>query len=282
MLFEVEPGQTIQFDDCGQGNAVIVVPFLGRSFQDYRSVIRRIADSGRRVVVFNPRGIAGSTASWGIGSPSICAEDLLGLAQHLGIMQAHLIGHAYGSRVVRVVAARSPGFVRSMVLAGTGGEVARATSSRPPVVAKAFFSALDGLQRGQASKLSPRTRIAATLIRRFYFGHRKPLAQTWYRGWYPETACRQFEAMEREPIDGNWKRHLHNLLILQGTEDRLSPPRGAWSLQRALGARVRVAYWEGAGHALFPEVGPELGNTIVSFLDRVERPATVEMRHAVV
>src|SRR5690606_35739591 len=183
----------------------------------------------------------------GVGSPAVCAADVLRLADHLGIERAHLFGHAYGSRVARMVAEQRPTFAMSLTLAGTGGETSSVERSRPPVVARVFFSALAALQQSPSSL---KARTAARLIRKFYFGTDADTSSAWHRGWWPKTALAQFQALEQESLNGWWAKCRAPVLVLQGTHDRLSPPQGARVLRRKLGGRARIAYFEGAGHAL--------------------------------
>ncbi|WP_375459745.1 alpha/beta fold hydrolase [uncultured Enterovirga sp.] len=78
--------------------------------------------AGYRVVAFDNRGHGGSTKFHDPAAydTRLMAADAVGLLDHLGIDQAHVMGYSMGARISAYVALDHPGRVRALLLGGLG------------------------------------------------------------------------------------------------------------------------------------------------------------------
>lgn len=81
--------------------------------------------TGHRLIVFDHRGLAGSTDDASVPSTTaLRAEDVIALAAHLGIERAHFVGIVgIGACIFQEVALRRPALVRSLVNSGCWAKV---------------------------------------------------------------------------------------------------------------------------------------------------------------
>jgi pimeloyl-ACP methyl ester carboxylesterase len=75
--------------------------------------------TGRRVIVFNNRGVGSSEGSTP-KSVAAMARDAIGFIRSLGYEQVDLLGFSLGGFVSQVIALEAPELVRKIILAGTG------------------------------------------------------------------------------------------------------------------------------------------------------------------
>ena len=78
-----------------------------------------LAAAGFRAIRVNPRGAGGSTGpmQW------LTLHDYAGVIEGLDVAPAFVLGHAFGNRVARTVAADRPDLVRGVILVAAGGKV---------------------------------------------------------------------------------------------------------------------------------------------------------------
>ena len=121
-FFEVEPGTRIRyvvddFTDPWRGaETVFMVHGFAESAEAWRGWVPYLARR-YRVVRMDLRGFGRSTAmpesyAW---SMDRLLDDIRALAAHVGVSQVHLVGAKSGGSMVLQLAARDPGFVRSVV-----------------------------------------------------------------------------------------------------------------------------------------------------------------------
>lgn len=81
------------------------------------------AASGYRVITYDRRGFGRSAVDPNGAQPGTGADDLLGLARHLGINRLHLVGTAAGGGIALDFALSFPERLRSVVVANAVGGV---------------------------------------------------------------------------------------------------------------------------------------------------------------
>ena len=107
----------IHYQQLGKGrNLVLVHGLLGNLAFWYFSVLPQLVE-GFRVCVYDMRGHGRSEMSQSGYSSADMAEDLRGLMDHLGMEQAHVVGHSFGGAVALHYAANCPERVLSLTLA---------------------------------------------------------------------------------------------------------------------------------------------------------------------
>ena len=121
-FLEVEPGVRLRYfvddftDPWRSADTVIMVHGFAEGAEAWRGWVPYLARR-YRVVRLDLRGFGASTAmpesyAW---SMDRLLDDVRALAAHLGVSQAHLVGAKSGGSMVLQLAARDPGFVRSVV-----------------------------------------------------------------------------------------------------------------------------------------------------------------------
>ncbi len=242
--------------DCyswGEGPAVVMYPSLGRPGSDFDLLAGRLAAAGYRALALQPRGIGASCGPEAEPTLQDYAADLWRVVDHIGLQRVHLLGHAFGNRVVRAASTTRPRAVRSLILLAAGGRHA----GEP--------AAWEAMRRCLSPDIAPEDRLEAVALALFAPGND---ATAWRSGWYPEVAREQVRAAKRTEVDSWWAGGDAPLLVIQGLEDRLAPPENGRELARSR-PRTHLRELERAGHALLPEQPGQLAEGILAFLDEV-------------
>ncbi len=94
-------GVTLAVDDQGAGDAVVLLHGFPELAYSWRYQIPALVDAGYRAVSFDQRGYGASSKPPNVTDYSleILVEDVIGLLDRLGIDEATLIGHDWGSIV---------------------------------------------------------------------------------------------------------------------------------------------------------------------------------------
>ncbi len=165
---------------------------------------------------------------------------------------AVVVGHAFGNRVARCVAADRPDLVRGLVLLGCGGRFPGDDEARA------------ALRRCFDATATAEEHLHAVATAFFAPGNDPAV---WSDGWHPEAADAQVAALAATSTDDWWlPPEPIKVLALVGSEDRIAPPANAAALVDAVGDRGRLVVIHGAGHALIPEQGSKVSAEFAEFL----------------
>jgi pimeloyl-ACP methyl ester carboxylesterase len=196
------------------------------------------------------------------------AGDAVGLLDHLGIDQAHVVGASMGGAIAQTIAILRPERVLSLcsIMSTPGGRRASRPRMRgfgvmfrkAPEEREAFIEYTLGVVRTIGSPGFPfdEERI------------RQRAAESYDRCYYPPGVQRQLGALL---ASGDRSRRLAEVraptIVLHGTEDPLIPPRGGRATARAIPGAELVEI-EGMGHDLPREVWPRLVDAIARGAER--------------
>lgn len=88
----------------------------------YPGWLKTLSEAGYRVIALDNRGHGASDKPKDAEAyhPSVMAEDVVALLDHLGLPDAHLMGYSMGARISTFAALAHPERVRSLVLGGLG------------------------------------------------------------------------------------------------------------------------------------------------------------------
>ncbi len=109
-------GAELEYVVRGIGEPILLIhgAFLANAFDP---LVAESALAGRyRVISYHRRGFVGSTPARGEASIARQAADARALLDHLGVAQAHIVGHSYGGCVALQLALDSPDMVHSLAL----------------------------------------------------------------------------------------------------------------------------------------------------------------------
>ena len=236
----------------GTGPAVVLVASLGRGADDFDDLAARLAAAGYRALALEPRGVGASAGPLEGVTMADLADDVAAVIRALAGGRATLVGHAFGNRVVRMVATRHPELVESVVLLACGGLIP--PSAEVTAAMTAVFNA----------SLDLRTRRDAVARAFFASGHDP---SPWEGGWHQDTAVAQVAATNGTPVEEWWTAGSADVLVIQPAADVVAVPENASQLVEMLGRRARLVTIPDAGHALLPEQPAAVAREVVGWLE---------------
>jgi pimeloyl-ACP methyl ester carboxylesterase len=244
---------TIQVTIRGQGEPIVFIPSRGRGVEDFADLSTRLVQAGYETILPEPRGIGGSTGPLDGITYHDLASDVAATIQSLVGRPATIIGHDFGTRVARTLAADHPALVKRLILIGVGGLVPR--SAEIEKVTTQFWE----------TELSPEDRLSA--IRQAFFASGHEIGE-WERGWYFDVARAQRASDARTPLTEWWAGGTAPILVLQAAEDVVAVPENAKRLKAEFPDRVVVVEIPRAGHAMLPEQPDQIVKAILAYLRR--------------
>lgn len=245
-------GVTIRVRTIGEGRPVLLIPSLGRDVGDYDPIAHLLAARGFRSILPDPRGIGGSSGP--------APRDLFDLARDAAAVIDQLcsgpvgvVGHAFGNRVGRALAALAPKKVERVVLLAGGGQAMMSDTVRAALMGSV----------AQGSK--PDADRLEDLETAFFFPGNDPAI--WLRGWYPAVAEQQLAANERTDTARWWTAgHASPVLLVQAEGDPVAPPGNAEALAADIGDRLTLVQLRRASHAILPEQPRAVAALIAGYL----------------
>jgi len=243
----------LQVRQIGQsGNRdVVMLPSLGRGSRDFDDLASRLAEAGYRVTLPEPRGIGGGEGPLGDQSLHDFGDDVAEVIRQATAAPVGLVGHAYGNRIARTVAADHPELVDRLVLIAAGGIV----PIRPEILEA---------MRGCMTLTLPRAERLAHLQKAFFAPGNDP--SVWLDGWWPEVAVAQTAAVRATKTEDWWEAGGKPIVVLQASDDAIAPRSNAEDLKRRLGDRVQIVDIAGAGHAMLPEQPKAIARAVLAAL----------------
>ena len=237
-----------QIGDAGKRD-VVMLPSLGRGSHDFDALAAEVAEAGFRVTLPEPRGIGGSKGPLEGQSLHDFANDVAAVIAHVCAPPVVLIGHAYGNRVARTVAADHPALVDRLVLIACGGIV----PIRPHILEA---------MRGCLTPTLPKSERMQHLQTAFFAPGND--ASVWLDGWWPDVALAQTGAVRATDTEEWWEAGGKSIVVLQASDDAIAPRANAEDLQRRLGERVSIVDISGAGHAMLPEQPQQIAKAVLA------------------
>lgn len=237
----------------GRGPGVLVLASLGRPCSDFALLVADLLDAGYAALLADMPGVDTVAVP---DPPPATLHDLAGLAFAVLAeedLPVAVVGHAFGGRVARCLAADHPQHVRSVVVLGGGGRI--------PGDAEAVAALRSCYDPG----LTPEQHLDA-VGRAFFAPGNDP--RVWAEGWWPEAAELQLRASAATPVEDWWSAGRSPVLVVVGAEDRISPPANGHQLAGELGGRATLVEVPGAGHALLPERPADVSAAVIEFLTR--------------
>jgi pimeloyl-ACP methyl ester carboxylesterase len=251
------PAGPLEVHVHGAGPAVVLLASLGRGADDFADLGTRLAEAGFCALATEPRGVGDSASPLQGVTMADLSDDVVAVIRALADGPATVVGHAFGNRVARMVAARQPDVVESVILLACGGLVPPAAE-----VTAAMASVFD-------ASLAPASRLDA-IARVFFAPGNDP--SPWEGGWHGDTAAAQVAATAGTPVEEWWTAGSADVLVVQPAADVVAVPRNATMIVEMLGERARMVTIPGAGHALLPEQPAAVATEVLAWLDRRRPP----------
>jgi pimeloyl-ACP methyl ester carboxylesterase len=229
---------------------VVLLPSLGRPASDFADLVAQIEAHGFTTHAMEPSPTApqGSTLH-------DLAQDVVERLDELRVEAFHLVGHAFGNRLARMVTADFPDRVASLTLLAAGGVV-------PPAI-----DVMDSLLASFDPTLSVRDHLDHVGRAFFAPGHDPSV---WASGWLAEVARYQGAALEATPREHWWNVVAPRVLVIQGLDDVVAPAENGRRYVQEHQDFARLVELDDAGHALIVEQADLVGQAIVEFLLDIE------------
>lgn len=225
---------------------IVLVPSLGRPATDFLPVVPALTDAGYEPVLMEPR------PSWD-GSPTLhdLAADTIARLDALGVDRFHLVGHAFGNRLSRMITADFNGRVESLTLLAAGGLVEPAEHIFPTLW-KCFDPSIAEHEHLENVRTA------------FFADGNDP--SVWRDGWMPEVFRYQRAAVTSTPRDDWWSASVARVLVVQALQDAVAPPGNGRRYVAESAPHARLVEIDGAGHAMLPEQPQLIAAAMLDFL----------------
>jgi pimeloyl-ACP methyl ester carboxylesterase len=252
MHTEISAGPArLNIRSAGTGPTLVLLPGLGRPAEDLDPFAALLVAAGYRVVQPDPRGSGGSTGPLDNLTLHDLARDIAAVIEAVGGAPLVIIGHAFGNRIARTVAADRPDLVRAVVLLSSSGKV-----QPTPEIAEA-------IQLAQDETTPPDIRARA--VRAAWFGPGRDIS-IWMSGWQTPVKIAYLAAAATTNVADWWTAGVAKILIVQGLADVSAPPGNGRLLKQEIGERATLVELEGIGHAVPVEDPIAVAAPVIAFL----------------
>lgn len=232
---------------------LVLLPGLGRPSSDLDPFARILLAARWRVVQPEPRGIGASTGPLEGLTLHDLAGDVAAVIGAVGGAPAAVIGHAFGNRIARCLAADRPELVRAVVALSCSGKV-------PPAPGIAAAIAL-----AQGLDTPPEARAEA--VRAAWYGPGRDIS-AWLDGWSQPVMRACLAAAAATPVADFWTAGRAPLLIVQGLCDVSAPAENGRLLKEEVGERATLVELPGIGHALPVEDPGAVAAVVLPWLEQ--------------
>ncbi len=223
---------------AGKGPLLVLLPGLGRPAEDLDPFAALLVAAGYRTVQPDPRGSGGSTGVLEGLTLHDLAADIAAVIESFGASNVVIIGHAFGNRVARTVAADRPDLVSMVVLLGCSGKV-----QPSPEIAEA-------IRLAQAVDTPPDVRAKA--VRDAWYGPGRDIS-VWLDGWSQPVMKSYLAAAAATETAQWWTAGAARVVIIQGADDVSAPPENGRLLKAEIGDRAVSIELPGVGHSVAVE-----------------------------
>jgi pimeloyl-ACP methyl ester carboxylesterase len=244
---------------AGAGPILVLLPGLGRPAEDLDPFAAHLVAAGYCTVQPDPRGSGGSTGTLDGLTLHDLAADIAAVIDAIGATNVVIIGHAFGNRIARTVAADRPELVSVVVLLGCSGKV-----QPTPDIAQAIRL---------ASAVDTPPDLRAKAVRAAWFGPGRDIS-VWMDGWSQPVRKSYLAAAAATEVTEWWTAGKARVLIVQGLADVSAPPENGRLLKAEIGDRAELVELVDIAHAVAVE-DPEGVARVV-----IDRLATVTVSDA--
>lgn len=262
MPFVKANGINIYYETHGDGIPLLMIAGYTQDSQCWKEYIHPFSKHFS-VTVFDNRGAGQTEAPEDGYSIELFAQDTIALMDALGIESAHLMGHSMGTCICQRICIDHHDRVRKSVLCAPFAYL-------PPVTKYNFTQLLTLLESGVSKETVFRMHLPWLLSNRF-ISHEEKVEQfvkDYMANPYPQTIqgiLGQGEALFDVDLRPDLGKIPHELLLLIGEEDILTPPSCAALIQeRALSCKTHA--FKEVGHLFNFELPEKVTKQALQFL----------------
>jgi pimeloyl-ACP methyl ester carboxylesterase len=233
----------------GSGDPLVVLANAGCSTGYLERFGERLP--GSQIIAINMRGVGASRGPLDTATLHDLASDVAGVLEALQCGPVPILGHAFGNRIARCVAADHPALVRGVILVAAGGLIGPSTP-----LGSAFRDAPPAMLTGpQCVALGARWLSPAS----------DPSVLASVACW-PQVHIAHLATSQGVARDDWWTGGTAPLLVIQGLDDIAAPPANGHALRDQLGERVHLVDIPRAGHFVIVEQPDPVAAAVTDFI----------------
>jgi pimeloyl-ACP methyl ester carboxylesterase len=236
----------------GSGDPIVLLANAGCDTGYFAKLARRLGGAGLQSIAINMRGVGESCGPLEGVTLHDLAADVAGVIESLGCAPAHILGHAFGNRIARCLAADRPSLVRSVILLAAGGLI-----GPPTPLGTAFRHATQEKMNGSD--------CVTLLGARWLSPASNPGILSEVECW-PAVHIAHLATSRNVPPEEWWSAGIAPLLVVQGLDDEVAPPGNGHALREQIGPRVRLIDLPRAGHFLVLEQPEAVAQAVEGFV----------------
>ncbi|WP_022661048.1 alpha/beta fold hydrolase [Paucidesulfovibrio longus] len=253
-------GTRLAYRIYGQGKPLLLITGYGASMETWPELLLKALARERRVVLFDNRGIARSTADDSPLSIALMAEDAASLLRALDVESAEVLGWSMGGSIAQELALAHPQMVEKLVLYATDFENA---------------GVLAALARIEARRKAPGARPADHLFPAAWMDAHPDYLSVFPAVTVPPdpaAVARQKQALVRWPGTLARLGEIRSpVLFVVGEEDEVTPADRSRMAVSRMGGPAWLAVFENAGHGLMFQAPEDFARLVLDFLDLRQR-----------
>ena len=241
---------------------IIMIPGLSRDPSDFSTVSEILVNKGWCTAAVYSRGSGKSVGNTEGVTLHDLAGDVISVIEQLDAGSAIVVGHAFGNRVARCLAADRPEKVACLILLAAGGKVGpmeKAVEATKRLWARPSNDISDEARAEEIRKQMKTAYFAVTSD-----------PETWMSGTWPAAGGIGRTAVMGTPLDEWWHGGSAPMLVIQGAEDITAPPENGTLLKQEYGDRVTLVNIEDAAHALVVEKPREIAEVMLGYINETE------------
>jgi len=233
----------------GSGDPLVVLANAGCSTGYLERFGERLPRS--QIIAIKMRGVGASRGPLDNATLHDLASDVAGVLEALQCGPVHILGHAFGNRIARCLAADHPAMVRGVILVAAGGLIGPSTPLG------------SSLRDAPSTKLTGPECVA--LGARWLSPASDPSVLASVECW-PQVHIAHLATSQGVPRDEWWTGGNAPLLVIQGLDEIVAPPANGHALRDQLGERVQVVDISRAGHFVIVEQPDPVADAVNDFI----------------
>jgi pimeloyl-ACP methyl ester carboxylesterase len=227
-------------------DTVVLLPSLGRPASDFDELCTLLRTAGFHALSIDPpRSLPGEPTLHDLADYVIQSIDTE------AITSFHLVGHAFGNRLARMVTNDYSDRVLSLTLLAAGGHVEMERDILQSLIACYDETLSDEMHMHHVS--------------RAFFAEGND-AEVWRKGWMPDVMRLQQAALSRVDRTEWWDAVAPRVLVVQALQDVIAPMGNGQKYASDHPAITTLVDIDGAGHAMLPEQPEAISAALISFL----------------
>ena len=252
------------YKSFGTGPPLLLIVGSGGTMDSWNPTLLKELSSKHKVIVFDNRGMGGSTPGTKKFTIEQFSEDTLGLLDTLKIEQADVLGHSMGGMIALELSLSHPDKVAKLVIVGSDCGGHQSIPANNEIIESEYEKSLSESNEGD----SPENVLLKALLypEEWRKQNQDKLEKFNFTISNVEMFQRQKLAVESwEGTCQELKKIDHETLVIAGMQDIVVPPSNSLILAENIPESWLVQI-KGAGHGVMGQYPDKIGQIILAFL----------------